>query len=448
MIDPVFERLFNPRNLSEETLAGSFSPSLTSCSIRQVPMRMEARFAPFVAFLLTALLQSPLAAAGTFQTQNFAVTAPSEEIAKQVGETAEFYRRELAKEWLGEELPRWYRPCPISVKVGQIGAGGATTFTFEGGEVFGWRMNVQGSLERILDSVIPHEVTHTIFACHFRRPLPRWADEGAATLIENESERLRQVDTLNRVIRARRRIPLQQLLAIKEYPQDYQQVMTLYAEGYSLASFLVQRGGRDGKAIYLNFLADAMEGDWATAFRKHYGYENLGRVEREWTGWVLAGSPPLKREDGTMLAGTTAPAASHATQTSRTLADARVTPAGAEAEVRGQSPRELDPLPRINRPMRSRQAGRNLSAPEPNVTAMPEFFRGGLTADTSSGTQTQAPLAPPARTRPADLWEPATSGSSPEFAATRQAADSGLPRERTGDRATWPDERTDGLFSP
>ena len=77
---------------------------------------------------------------------------------------AEFYRRELAIEWLGEALPRWYRPCPISVKVGQIGAGGATTFTFEGGEVFGWRMNVQGSLERILDSVIPHEVRHTIFA--------------------------------------------------------------------------------------------------------------------------------------------------------------------------------------------------------------------------------------------------------------------------------------------
>ena len=44
------------------------------------------------------------------------------------------------------------------------GAGGATSFVFDRGEVFGWKMNIQGSRERILDSVLPHEVTHTIFA--------------------------------------------------------------------------------------------------------------------------------------------------------------------------------------------------------------------------------------------------------------------------------------------
>ena len=66
-----------------------------------------------------------------------------------------------------------------------LGAGGATSFVFEHGEVFGWRMTIQGSLVRILDSVLPHEVTHTIFATHFRQPLPRWADEGACTTVEH-----------------------------------------------------------------------------------------------------------------------------------------------------------------------------------------------------------------------------------------------------------------------
>ncbi len=33
-------------------------------------------------------------------------------------------------------------------------------------------MEVIGTPERILDSVLPHEVTHTILATYFGRPLP------------------------------------------------------------------------------------------------------------------------------------------------------------------------------------------------------------------------------------------------------------------------------------
>ena len=107
-----------------------------------------------------------------FRTPNFVVEAPTAEFAKQVGEAAEIYRRELAIEWTGKPLPfNWSHPCPITVIVGTMGAGGATTFNFQAGEVYGWKMNIQGSEQRILDSVLPHEINHTIFASHFRRPL-------------------------------------------------------------------------------------------------------------------------------------------------------------------------------------------------------------------------------------------------------------------------------------
>src|SRR5690606_2669135 len=106
-----------------------------------------------------------------------------------------YFRYYHAVEWLGQSLPgQWMQPCTIRCKVGNIGAGGQTTFTFQNGEVGGWDMYIQGTEERILDSVLPHEVLHTIFASHFRRPLPRWADEGAASSVEHTTEKARQIE--------------------------------------------------------------------------------------------------------------------------------------------------------------------------------------------------------------------------------------------------------------
>src|SRR5687768_5810080 len=134
---------------------------------------MEARFLRVVA--LTAALSS---LGANFRTTNFIITASTPELAKEIGQSAEKFRKELAVQWLGKEMRNWSQPCPIKAEVApNLGAGGATSFLFERGEVYGWQMTIQGSRERILDSVLPHEVTHTIFATYFRQPLPRWADE-------------------------------------------------------------------------------------------------------------------------------------------------------------------------------------------------------------------------------------------------------------------------------
>ena len=136
---------------------------------------MEARIS------CAALVAAAFLSVGAgYRTENFIVTAPTPDVARDVAETAEKMRRDLAIEWLGHEIDPWQDKCPITVNVGShLGAGGATSFMFENGRPFGWTMSIQGSRERILDSVLPHEVTHTIFATHFGRPLPRWADEGA-----------------------------------------------------------------------------------------------------------------------------------------------------------------------------------------------------------------------------------------------------------------------------
>ncbi|HVA48878.1 MAG TPA: hypothetical protein VNH11_21105 [Pirellulales bacterium] len=224
------------------------------------------------------------------RTANFVVRAATGEIAHEVGQAAEKYRRELAIEWLGKEMPNWFQPCPITVEVGpQLGAGGATSFIFDHGDVFGWQMSIQGSRERVLDSVLPHEVTHTIFASYFRRPLPRWADEGASSTVEHDSERRKQQRMLVQFLQTRRGIAFNDMFAMKQYPRD---ILPLYAQGHSLATFLMAQGG---KRKFLRYVKEGTDtDDWTTATQAHYRFASLGQLQMAWLDWVRGGSrlPP------------------------------------------------------------------------------------------------------------------------------------------------------------
>lgn len=240
-------------------------------------------------FVVTVAFSTSLFAAG-YRTTNFTVDAPTPQLAKEIGDAAEHFRSQLAMEWLGHRLPNWSKPCPIKAKVApNLGAGGATSFIFDRGEVFGWQMEIQGSRERILDSVVPHEVTHTIFASHFREPIPRWADEGACTTVEHRSEIAKQETMLIQFMRERKAIPFSNLFGMTEYPPE---VLPLYAEGHSLTSFLIaQRGKRE----FVAFLDDGLTtNDWIGAVNRRYGYRDLFVLQNSWQNWVVQGRPPLQ----------------------------------------------------------------------------------------------------------------------------------------------------------
>lgn len=243
---------------------------------------MEARL------LRAALVAACLASLGAgYRTANFIVQAPTPQLAREIGEAAEKFRRELAIEWTGEEMPPWAQPCMLTAQVApHLGAGGATSFVFDRGEVFGWRMTIQGSRERILDSVLPHEVTHTIFACHFREALPRWADEGACTTVEHASERRKQERMLIEFLKTGRGISFSKMFRMTEYPPD---VMPLYSQGYSLARYLMAQGG---KQKFLKFLKRGMSDEnWVAAIDAYYGYPTMRDLQHTWLEWVKAGSP-------------------------------------------------------------------------------------------------------------------------------------------------------------
>ena len=222
-----------------------------------------------------------------FRTQNFVVQADDPELARSVALAAEEYRRDLAVYWLGQPIPPWPAPCPIWVNAGNhLAAQGVTNYAI--GPVRDFTMEVVGTPQRILDSVLPHEVTHTVLATYFGRPLPRWADEGICTTVEHDSERSKHEQKLREFLGTRRGIAMNRLFLLKEYPAD---VLPMYAQGYSVCQFLIaQAGPRE----FIAFLQDYMRRpSWTENVRKHYGYDSLAELQAYWLKWVKAGSGPV-----------------------------------------------------------------------------------------------------------------------------------------------------------
>lgn len=221
------------------------------------------------------LLLASFASAATYRTTNFVVDAPTAAMARKFGEAAEYYRQVKAREWLGQEMPNWQRPCPLRVEIAPDGPSGATTFDFNQNPIYQY-MQIRGREDRLLNSVLPHEITHTVFAHYFRQPVPRWADEGGAVLSEDDIERQRHDQLCRQLLNAGKAHKLWHLFNLKDYPND---VMVVYAEGFSIVRFLVDQSDRQA---FLKFVAHGMRHGWDNAVQAHYGYKNVNDLEAAW----------------------------------------------------------------------------------------------------------------------------------------------------------------------
>ena len=178
----------------------------------------------FLLFSSQAIAQFGAQQQHVVHSKNFIVFAANPQFATEVSRSAEQFRRDLAIYWLGEELPPWSQRCPLHVTTSpRLGAGGETRFSLMPGGVGNWMMSVQGTQERVLDSVLPHEISHTIFATHFApydKYVPRWADEGACTTVEHIEEKSKHVKFLQTFLRTGRGIPFNRMFTLKDYPKD------------------------------------------------------------------------------------------------------------------------------------------------------------------------------------------------------------------------------------
>jgi len=239
-------------------------------------------------FLATGHRALTTASAATFRTPNFVITNPDPAFARQAGQACERLRAELAVLWVGKPLPGdWAQPAQIAVRDNpRGGSGGGTSWAFAGGEAFGWSGTWQGPRPRILDSVAPHEITHMILASHFRRPVPRWADEGAAISMEHASEQANWRNAIVKCLKTRRGIAFRRLFAMTEYPADFE---SFYAHSGTLGPYMIQQRGHPAFVVFLEKYFQT--GDWNAALRGCYDQRDLGQLQTEWLAWIRDGQP-------------------------------------------------------------------------------------------------------------------------------------------------------------
>jgi hypothetical protein len=152
-------------------------------------------------------------------------------------------------------------------------------------------MEVEGSLERVLGCVLPHEVAHTVLAHAVRRPVPRWADEGAAVLAEDHSQHSRHDRAARAALNAGRNVPLHRLFSSAEYPAQREEILTFYAQGYSVARFLVETRGR---TTFLKFVDQGLRDGWDRAARASYSYQDVPALEKAWLAWMRKTATPTQ----------------------------------------------------------------------------------------------------------------------------------------------------------
>lgn len=211
---------------------------------------------------------------GIAGSENFNVLAVGEKnLATEVLEQAEKFRKEISLEWLEAELPTGKEFVFINVKLTATEDEGLTLLCGPSRRFSGAHMMwLTTSRERALGSTLTHEMTHVVLSARFPRGMPAWANEGIASHYDGEGRKRRRREILagferngwprvERILEAR---------SIR--PTDEES----YAVSCSLVDFFLSRGDRPK---LLDFVQDGAMRGWEPALRKHYGI-SLAELQR------------------------------------------------------------------------------------------------------------------------------------------------------------------------
>ena len=258
---------------------------------------MEAlRLACFVVAVATTTSEP---GSGLAHNENFVVSAPSQELAQGILKNAEGLRKQIALDWLGEELPSSVGPASIHVTISDTTDRGHTWPIDDPNRRYHliW---LTTSREKALSSALAHEIVHTVFATEFSGGLPTWAEEGAACLQDDPDRLARRRRTIDWMARTGNWPDLERVL-------EAQTILATDHATYSVAASLTQfLLGRGDKAKFLSFCRQGKSAGWDAALTRCYGIRSVRELQAAWQTWTTeaarkspaASSAPMQAATG------------------------------------------------------------------------------------------------------------------------------------------------------
>ncbi|MCA9184749.1 MAG: hypothetical protein R3E01_27915 [Pirellulaceae bacterium] len=227
--------------------------------------------------------------AGYAHNENFDVYTPAQsapdaarEYSRQVLAAAEKYRREIAVEWLGQELPPSVGRTVINIRFDEqrdhgltwaIGQSRRRTHT----------LYLATSPELAAGSTLAHEMTHVVLATRFAgdKRLPAWLEEGIASHYDDDSRNARRRNLLRWFVETGNwpRLPL--VLQSENIAADDAES---YAVACSVKDYLLTQGD---KGQLIEFGQQAVAAGWENALQTCYNIRGADRLQSEWQQWVM-----------------------------------------------------------------------------------------------------------------------------------------------------------------
>lgn len=225
----------------------------------------------------------------TFVTPSFRILHNDEALARKAASRAEAARKAAGKLWTGTEpTSPWSPKCDLylyptaELFVAQTQqpaeSPGFSTAGLEGGRVTVRMVKLRADYAKMLDAVLPHEVTHIVLADLFpTRQIPRWADEGMSVLSEPAAEQALRVRDLAGPIRTDVLFRLDVLMTA-DYPSGTHWAL-YYAQSVSLTRYLV---GQGTPQQFVKFVRGSQQEGVEAALRTVYRIESVAELERRW----------------------------------------------------------------------------------------------------------------------------------------------------------------------
>jgi hypothetical protein len=149
---------------------------------------------------------------------------------------------------------------------------------------------VRNPSHKFANNSLGHEIAHLILFRLYRRPLPRWVDEGFAEYVSRLTrasyQRARNYNARpsSQSIAADRLIPLPQLVALADYPPG-EQIDVFYHESERLVRFLVAASPSGFRAL-LDAVANGEPFD--TALSRNYAgrFFDVAALEKEFVSYA------------------------------------------------------------------------------------------------------------------------------------------------------------------